>query len=172
MKKAIEWTRGERIVFLCVLGAVFGLALLALWFSYVEGRGWPELSEGSDLVLPLAQLKANKLFLFRYRIDASTTAPVAVQRGSDGIIRAALASCRSCSKSQSLEWSGKVVCGHCRHVMKMPDPGTEPDEKKPGCVLPSLGYSIVGDRFLVRGEIIKAEFLRQFRRGSERPMSR
>lgn len=171
MKKAIQWTRGERIVRFCVFGTLLGLALLALWFSLVEARPGPELKEGSDLDLPIANLKAKKLFLFRYRIDASTTAPVAVQRGSDGILRAALASCRSCSKSQSLEWSGKVVCGHCRHVMKMPDPGTEPDMKKPGCALPSLSYSIVGDRFLVHGEMIRAEFLRQFRPGSKGQLS-
>jgi uncharacterized membrane protein len=172
MKKAIQWTRGERIVRLCVFGAVLGLALLTLWFSLVEGRGWPELNAGSDLVLPLAQLKTNKLFLFRYRIDASTTAPVSVQRGSDGIIRAALASCPSCPKSRNYERSGKLVCGHCQHVMKMPDPTTEPDVKKTGCDLPSLGYSIVDNKFLVRGEVIRAEFLRQFRPGSEGQSSR
>jgi uncharacterized membrane protein len=167
MKKAIQWTRGERIVRLCVFGAVLGLALLTLWFSLVEGRGWPELNTGSDLVLPLAQLKTNKLFLFRYHVDASAVASVAVQRGPDGIIRAALASCRSCSKSRNFERSGNLVCGHCRHVMKMPDPTTEPDGKKPGCALPSLAYSIVDDRFLLRGEMIRAEFLRQFRPGSK-----
>jgi hypothetical protein len=77
----------------------------------------------------VVQLKTNQLFLFRYRIDPSTAASVAVQRGSDGIIRAALALCRSCAESRNYELSGKVVCGHCRHVMKMPDPTTEPDEK-------------------------------------------
>jgi hypothetical protein len=51
--------------------------------------------------------------------------------------------------------------------MKMPDPMTEPDVKNPGCALPSLRYSIVGDRFLVRGEMMKEEFFRQFRPGSE-----
>ncbi len=171
MKKAMRWTRGERIAGWSVITAVFAIALAALWSSFTESRA-RELESGSDLVLPLANLKANKLLLFRYRIDAFTTTPVAVQRGSDGIFRAALASCRSCSKSQSFEWSGKVVCGHCRHVMKMPDQGTEPDVKKPGCALPSLSYSIVDDRFLVRGEMIKTEFLRQFRPGNEGQPSR
>ncbi len=170
MKNATQWTRGERIAGWSVLAAVTALALLTLWFSFT-GTEARELQAGSDLVLPLAQLKTNKLFLFRYRIDPSSVGPVAVQRGSDGIIRAALASCRSCSRSRSFESSGKLICGHCRHVMKMPDPGTQPDEKKPGCVLPSLGYSMEGDKVLVPGERIQAEFWRQFRRGSERPSS-
>lgn len=112
-------------------------------------------------MLPLAQLKTNKLFLFRYRIDPSTAAPVAVQRGSDGIIRAALASCRSCSKSRNYELSGKVVCGHCRHVMNMPDPVREPDVKKSGCALPALEYAVGGGNLSVRGDIIEAEFRKQ-----------
>ncbi len=171
MKQAIQWTRGERIAGWSVLAAVFALALLTLWSSFKETEQ-RELQVGSDLVLPLTQLKTNKLLLFRYHIDSSMVAPVAVQRGSDGIIRAALASCRSCSKSRNYEWSGKLVCGHCRHVMKMPDPATEPDGKKPGCALPSLGYSIVGDSFIVRSERISAEFSRQFRPRSEGQSSR
>jgi uncharacterized membrane protein len=171
MKKAMQWTRGERIAGWGVLVAISTLALLTLWVSLKETEP-RELQAGSDLALPLAQLKTNKLFLFRYRIDPSTAAPVAVQRGSDGIIRAALASCRNCSRSRNYELSGKVVCGHCRHVMKMPDPKTEPDVKKPGCALPSLGYSIEGDRVLVRGETISAEFFRQFRPRSEGQSSR
>ena len=168
MKKAIQWTRGERIVRWCVVGTVLGLGLLTLWFSRVGERGWPELKEGSDLVVPLVNLNANKLFLFRYRLDASTAVAVAVERGSEGIIRSAIAARHSCSKSRIYGLPGRVVCGPCRHVMKMPDPTTEPDGKKPGCALPSLAYSIVGDRFLLRGEMISAEFLRQFRPRSEK----
>ena len=162
MKKAIQWTRGERIVQLCVFGTVLGLALLALWFSLVEGRGWPELKEGSDLVLPLAKLKTNKLFLFRYRIDSSTLVPVAVQKGPDGTIRAAFAACRPCFRSGSYEWSGKVMCGHCRHVMKMPDPRPESGPAKSGCTLASLEYAVAADTLLVRGATIQSEFSKQF----------
>lgn len=163
MKKAMRWTRGERIAGWSVLTAVFTIALAALWSSLTESHV-RELEPGSDLVLPLPQLKTNKLFLFQYDINASAAASVAVQRGPDGIIRAALASCRSCPRSRNFEWSGNLVCGHCRHVMKMPDPATEPDGKKPGCALPSLAYSIVGDQFLMHSETIEAEYSRQFTR--------
>ena len=162
MRKTIPWTRGERIVRWSVFGGLFVLAALTLWFSLREESGAPELQAGSDLFLSLKRLKPGPLFLSRYRIDPSTTTPVAVQKGFDGIIRAALASCRACPKSRNYEWSGRLICGHCQHVMKMPEPGTRPDAKKPGCVLASLAYSIAGDELLVRSETIEAEFTQQF----------
>lgn len=164
MRKAIQWTRGERIVRWSVFGGVLALAALTLWVSVRDENGSPELKAGSDLALPLAALKPGRLFLFRYRIDPSIAIPVAVQKGSDGIVRAALASCRACAKSQNYEWSGRLICRHCQHVMKMPDPTTKPDEKRPGCALASLAHSIVGDELLVRGETIEAEYSRQFKR--------
>lgn len=160
MKKAMQWTRGERIAGWSVLVVISTLALLTLWVSLKETEP-RELQAGSDLVLPLAQLKTDKLFLFRYRIDTSTVAPVAVQRGSDGVIRAAIAACPSCPKSRNYERSGKLVCGHCQHIMKMPDPVKEPDVKKSGCSLNGLEYVIGGENLYVRGEVIEAAIVRQ-----------
>lgn len=164
MKKALQWTRADRIVRSSVFAGVFALAGLTLWVPVRDESGPPVLKAGSDLTLLLKRLKANKLFLFRYQIDSASTTPVAVQKGSDGLIRAALASCRSCAGSQNYEWSGGLICGHCRHSMKMPDPGTRSDDKKLGCVLASLDYSTVGDQLLVHGETIVAEYSRQFKR--------
>ena len=92
--------------------------------------------------------------------NASTAAPVAVERGSGGMIRAAIASCHSRSESRNYELSGKVVRGHRKHIVKMPDPTTEPDGRKPGRAVRSLAYSIVGDRLLLGCEMISAEFSR------------
>ena len=161
MKKAIQWTRGERIAGWSVLGGVVAIACLALWATLTE-RGPIELETGSDLVLPLAKLKANKLFLFRYRIDSSTLAPVAVQRGQDGIIRAAFSTCRRCFRSGSYEWSTQLICGHCRHVMKMPDPKLMTEAAKSGCALPSLEYSLEADALFVRATTMQSEFSKQF----------
>lgn len=161
MKKAVQWTRGERIAGRSVLGGVVAIACLALWATLTE-RGPIELETGSDLVLPLAKLKANRLFLFRYRIDSSTLAPVAVQRGQDGIIRAAFSTCRRCFRSGSYEWSGQLMCGHCRHLMRMPDPRPESGLTKSGCALPSLAYSLKADTLFVRSAIMHSEFSKQF----------
>ncbi len=172
MRKGIEWTRGERIVRWSVFGGVFALAALTLWFSFRDESEPTVLNAGSDLVLPLARLRPGKLFLFRYQSGASLGIPVAVQKGSDGTVRAGLALCRACPKSQNFEWSGRLICGHCRHVMRMPDPGTGPDEKKPGCVLASLAYSIVKDQVFVSSETIEAEYSRQFKRENAGQASR
>jgi hypothetical protein len=56
--------------------------------------------------------------------------------------------------------------------MKMPEPTIESGLKTSGCALPSLKYSIEGDKFVVRGKVITAEFLRQFRPGKEGQSSR
>lgn len=161
MKKALQWTRGERMVGRAVLAGVSLLAIATLWVVLTD-TGPRVLEAGSDLVVPLAKLKTNKLFLFRYRIDSSTLVPVAVQSGPDGMIHAAFAACHPCMKSGSYEWSGKVMCGHCRHVMKMPGPGTETPATKSGCGLPKLEYTVEANSVSVRGATIKDEFARQF----------
>jgi hypothetical protein len=76
VKKAIQLTRGERIVRWSVFGGLLALAALTLWFSLRDEIGPAEFKEGSDLSLPRARLKPGKLFLFRYRIDPSITTPV------------------------------------------------------------------------------------------------
>ena len=161
MKKALQWTRGERMVGWSALAAVCVLAFVTLWVMLTD-TGPPELAAGSDLVLPLGKLKMNKLFLFRYRIDSSTLVPVAVQKGPDGTIHAAFAACRPCLKSGSYEWSGKVMCGHCRHIMKMPGPGAETPPTKSGCGLPKLEYTVEANSVTVRGATVKDEFAREF----------
>lgn len=172
MRKAIQWTRGERIVRWFMFGGVIALAVLTLWFSLRKENGPPELKAGSDVSLPLVRLKPGKLFLFRYHIDPYVTTQVAVQKGSDGIIRAALASCSACATSQNYEWSGRLICGRCRNAMKMPDPAVEPRERSEGCDLASLAYAIVGATLVVRGEAIEAEYSRQFKRGNTGQPSR
>jgi uncharacterized membrane protein len=160
MKKALQWTRGERIAQWSVLAGVCVLAIVALVVTLVDS-GPPELAAGSDLVLPIAKLKTNKLFLFRYHLDSSTVIPLAVQRVPDGTIRVAFGACRPCLKSGGYESSGKVMCGHCRHVMKLPGPGSEIPTGK-NCALPKLEYGMDGSQLVVRAATIQSEFEKQF----------
>lgn len=160
MKKALQWTRGERIARWTVLASVGVLAIVTLVVTLVD-TGPPELAAGSDLVLPVAKLKTNKLFLFRYHLDSSVVVPLAVERVPDGTIRVAFAACRPCLKSGSYESSGKVICGHCRHVMKLPGPGGEMPTGK-NCALPKVEYAVEGNRLLVQATTIQSEFGRQF----------
>lgn len=160
MKKALQWTQGERIARWAVLGGVAVLALVTLVATLVD-TGPPELAAGSDLVLPIAKLKANKLFLFRYHLNSSTVVPLAVERVPDGTIRVAFGACRPCLKSGGYESSGKVMCGHCRHVMKLPGPGSEVPTGK-NCALPKLEYAVEESQIVVRAATIQSEFERQF----------
>jgi len=162
MKRAIQWTRKERIAGWSVLAGVFVLAFFTLWASFAETSVPRELAAGSDIVLPLAKIKTGKLFLFRYHIDSSATAPVAVLRGPDGMIHATFAACRPCFKSGSYERSGKHMCGHCRHVMNVKDPKDQIPPAKSACMLLSLEYAVEGNILLVRAATIQSEFSRQF----------
>src|SRR5215470_16986896 len=49
MRKAIQWTRSERIVRWSVFGGVLALAALTLWFAIQDESGPPELKAGADL---------------------------------------------------------------------------------------------------------------------------
>jgi len=160
MKKALQWTRGERIARWSVLAGVGVLAIVTLVVTLVE-TGPLELATGTDLVLPIGKLKTNKLFVFRYHLNASAAVPLVVQRVPDGTIRVAFAACRPCLKSGSYESSGKVMCGHCRHVMKLPGPGSEIPTGK-NCALPRLEYGVEGTQLVVRAATIQSEFERQF----------
>ena len=163
MRKAMRWTRGERIFHWSIFTGVLALTVLTLWFSLRRESGPADLEPGADLSVPLAQLKPGKLFLFSYRIDPAVTTQIAVQKGSDGIIRAAFAACPACAGSKAYAWFGHLNCGRCRGAMKMPDPTTDLNAKRGGCDPPPLAYSIVGNKLVVSGEAIEAEYARQFK---------
>ncbi len=157
-----QWTRGELWVRRCFVGFIVLLALLAIWFSYVDESERKVLATRSDVRVRLADLKAGKLRLFAYAVDPATTTQVAVQRGEDGIIRVAFGSCRSCQKFDHHEWFGKLVCRHCNHTIKLPDPGERPPQKT-GCTSVSLPYEVESGVLVVHGQVISEEFQRWFR---------
>lgn len=161
-KGGIQWTRGELWVRRCFVGFIVLLALLAIWFSYVDESERKVLATGADVRVPVAHLKAGRLCLFAYAVDPSTTTQVAVQRGEDGIIRVAFGSCRSCPKFDHYKWFNKLVCRHCNHTVKLPNPDDKPTEKS-GCTSVALPYDLEAGQLVVRGEAIVGEFYRWYR---------
>ena len=143
------------------MGFVLVIGVLAIWFSLTDDSEDTVLGVGTDLQLPLADLKKGELHLFTYPIDPATSAQLVVQRGKDGILRAAFAVCRRCSGIRHYEWMGQLICGHCGHAMQLPDPGEEPTEET-GCVPVALPYSVEGNQLVVRGQAIKEKFHRWF----------
>lgn len=165
VKGPIQWTPAELWFRRGVYAFVLLLALLAVWFVYAEEQERNAIVYGPQLQLPLDDLKAGKLRLFNYAIDSSTIVQLAVQRGDDGVLHVAFASCRSCRRFRHYKSFGKVICGHCGHSMKLPDPGAVPAEKT-NCVPVALPYSIEGDQLVVRAETVKDVLQRWYRPAS------
>lgn len=141
--------------------SILVVLVFAAWFSSRVKTQRAALPAGSDLRVPLAELEERGVRLFTYTIDSATHIQLAVGRGDDGQIRAAFASCRMCSRFIHREWSGKIVCGRCNHVMRIPDAGEQP-RPKPDCVPVGLPYSIEESRVVVRGSAILDGYHRWF----------
>jgi hypothetical protein len=155
-------TPGDQWFLRSVLGLVGVVALAAGWAAVQEERERAVVPAGSDIRLPLRNLKAGKFRLVEYSADGSTTVPVAVERADDKVVRVALGLCRNCWRSTPYAWSGKLMCGRCRHVMKLPDPKIAAEEKQGGCALTEVPYSVAGDELVVRGENVIAAVAREF----------
>lgn len=140
---------------------VLALGVLAIWFSAADDSELTVLEAGTDLHFSRTDLKEGELHLFIYPIDSSTGAQLVVQRAKDGPLRVAFASCRRCYGLRHYKWWGQLICGHCGHAMKLPDPGEELTEET-GCMLVPLPYSIQGDQLVVHGRAIREEFDRWF----------
>jgi hypothetical protein len=95
-KGTASWTPAERWVQRGIIGFVALLAILAGWVSFREETERKVIAAGSDIRLPLKDLKPGKLRLVTYATSPTTTVPIAIQRGEDKILRVAFGSCRSC----------------------------------------------------------------------------
>lgn len=161
-KQKIPWTPTERWVQRAVLGLVALLALATGWLAIRDERDHIVVPAGTDIRFPVATLKPGRLHLLTYVLDQTRSIPVAVERGDDQVIRVALGTCRSCWRSIPRASSGNLVCGRCSKTMNMPDPATARGEKRGGCALAPVPYSVTGDQLVVRGESVASEFARQF----------
>ncbi|MFQ5663963.1 MAG: Fe-S-containing protein [Terriglobia bacterium] len=153
--------RDEGWLLRIAMGFLLLIGILAIWFSRADDYRPAVVQAGSDLQLPLLELNGGELRLFTYPINSSSDAQLVVQRGPDDTLRVAFASCRRCFGSRHYEWWGQLICGHCGHSMKLPDPGEQTPEET-DCIPVALPYSIEGSQVIVRGQAITDEFLRWF----------
>lgn len=79
------------------------------------------------------------------------------QRGRDGVLRVAFGVCRKCQRFPHYVSQGKLMCGHCRHVIPLPEPGDNPDTKK-GCYSTSIPYAVENNELVVRSAAITEGF--------------
>lgn len=167
-KRRLE-SKSERWLLLLAVCSTFLVAGLALWFNLTDGKQDTALAAGSDLRVPLSDLRGNDFRFFTYPLDSSTTVRLLVRRGSDGTIRAAFASCTQCyaSRLRHYEWWGQLMCGQCNHAMKITALG-EPFDTKKGCVPAPLPYSIETNHIVVRGQTIAEAFQRWYQPASSK----
>ncbi len=163
-KKQPFKVRNDRWLFLAVGASLLLLAGLAVWFNVTEESQGKELAANSDLRLPLANLDPGDREYFTYPVDATTTVRFLIQRDSDRTLHAAFAVCRSCYGYHlpSYESWGRIMCGHCKHEMPIPDPGEEPAEKS-NCALVGIPFTVENEQLVVRGHAIADQFQRWYR---------
>jgi uncharacterized membrane protein len=142
-----KWLRGV------VFALVAALAAATLWLSLAEENGRNEIATGNDLRIPMEKVNRGELEIFHYSINASTKVDLAVQKGKDGVIRASFAACRSCKRGAHYLWFGKLICAHCNHLVRLPDPGQQPGQTG-GCIPVGLQYVVEGDQFRIAGKTI------------------
>lgn len=141
--------------FLVTMGLLLLLAALALYFNIARDVAVTVLAGGSDPRISLADLETGELQFFDYPLTAATRARFVVQRGEDDTIRVSFASCPLCYASgrPSREWRGQLICGHCNHRMRLPNPDEAPPEKK-GCIPVAIPYVIEGKTLVIHQEAI------------------
>lgn len=154
--------RADNWAFLATVGFLLLFAGLTLYFNLGGDITVTALAGRHDPRIPLGELDADELYFFDFPMDATTVVRFVVQRGEDDSIRVAYASCPLCYASgrPSKEWRGQLICGHCNHRMRLPEPD-EPAPEKKGCVPIAIPYVIEGEALIIRQEAIR-EFLEKW----------
>lgn len=139
-------TRG---VWILLAALVLGVWLPAL--SYMAWRSWRDnrpdvlpridLTAGHNFVYDLRRLTANQTVWFTYPFS-SERIRLALQKDSSGAIRTVVASCTACysSRKEHEFRNGQLICGRCRHAMRLGDASEELTPAK-GCVAVPVPFS-------------------------------
>ena len=142
---------------------ILAILLLAVWlptFSFVAWRTWREsradvlqrvdLNAGHNFIFDVTKLNPQEALWFTYPVD-SERVRLAVQKDSAGKIRTVVASCKACYSFRNTHKfkDGELVCGRCRHVMRLGEPDEELTPAK-GCVAVPVPSSTDGRLLTVR----------------------
>lgn len=150
-------------------------AVLVIWLPLFVLAGWrmwrdrvpddlPEitLAKGQNLVLNTSKLRPRQTEWFTY-LDGIENIHLLVQRDGSGTMRAVYGSCTTCYSTRSNnEWSnGTLICGRCRHAMRLGDPEENLTRAK-GCVAVPVPFRIDNAKLVVLATDIEAH-ARDFR---------
>lgn len=150
-----------------VCGLLAGLLLAvwgsAAWFAIYQERKatasdhLPEivLQAGEDFLYDLAQLQPGQTRFFTYPTNSSERSKLLVNRDSEGVVRAAFATCTTCysfRKQHHLK-EGRLICGQCRSTMRIGDRNERMTADK-SCVAVPVQFSVDNNKVTVRAQAI------------------
>ena len=150
-----------------VWGLIAGFLLAvwgtAAWFAISQERKatasdhLPEivLQAGENFLYDMAQLQPGQTRFFTYPINSSEQSKLLVNRDSEGVVRAAFASCTTCysfRKQHHLK-EGKLICGQCQSAMRIGDRNERMTADK-SCVAVPVPFSVENGKVMVRAEAI------------------
>lgn len=133
--------------------------------AFVGWRLWSErvpadlpeigLVQGQNLLLAAASLRPRQAMWFTYP-TSSDRLRLVVQRDEAWRIRVAYGTCKMCYTARAThEWiSGQLICGRCRQVMRLADPGEEITPAK-GCIAVPVPFRSEGGKIVVQAKDIE-----------------
>lgn len=163
-RKRIEaLTRQGRRVWGLLAGLLLAVWGTAAWFAIYQERKatasdhLPEivLQAGENFVYDLAQLQPGQTRFFSYPINSSERSKLLVNRDSEGIVRAAFASCTTCysfRKQHHLK-EGKLICGQCQSAMRIGDRNERLIADK-SCVAVPVPFAVEYNKIIVKASAI------------------
>lgn len=153
-----------------VWGLLAGLLLAvwgsAAWFAIYQERKatasdhLPEivLQAGENLVYDLAQLQPGQTRFFTYPTNSSERSKLLVNRDSEGVVRAAFATCTTCysfRKQHHLK-EGQLICGQCQSAMRIGDRNERMTADK-SCIAVPVPFAVGKNKIIVKAGAITEE---------------
>jgi len=113
------------------------------------------LQANNDLVYDLSKLEPGQSRFFTYPTSSSDRSKVLVNRDSDGIVRAAFATCTTCYsfRGQHHLKEGQFMCGQCQTAMRIGDRNERMTADK-SCVAVPVPFSVESNKVVVRAQAI------------------
>jgi len=149
-----------------LLLAIWGTAAGIVWWAARKASASDHLpavtlEPEQDLVYDLWNLEPGQSRFFTYPSGASERLRLLVNRDSDGVIRAAFATCTTCYSFRNQHYlkAGQFICGRCRTAMTIGGQGERMTPDK-GCVAVRVPFSIEHNRVMVRAVLAAIQTVR------------
>lgn len=144
-----------------VLLAVWGGAAGIAWWMIRKASASDhlpavDLQANQDLIYDLWKLEPGQSRFFTYPASSTERSKLLLNRDSDGVLRAAFATCTTCYSFRRQHYlkEGQFICGQCQTPMPI---GGRNDRITPdkGCVAVPVPFSVQNNKVVVRAQAIE-----------------